>query len=141
MSAPVLLEYDVEGDDFMAAGAASNNIKETLKMLGVDSKISRRAAVVTYELEINLVIHAGGGKLMANIYPEKVEIISEDSGPGIPDTEKAVQEGFSTATDKIREMGFGAGMGLPNIKKNSDIFNLTSEVGTGTKVTATINLA
>jgi len=135
---PVSLEYSVEGDDFLAAGEASNNIKETLKMLGVPSPICRRAAVVTYEMEMNLVIHAGGGTLKAMIYPDKLEILTIDQGPGIPDVEKALQEGWSTAPDHIREMGFGAGMGLPNIRKNSDIFEIQTEVGRGTTVRSVI---
>lgn len=134
MGAPVCLEYRIEGNDYMEAGAASNNIKNTLKMLGIDSKICRRAAVITYEAEMNLVIHAGGGILKAVISEDKVELSAEDEGPGIPDKEKAMTEGFTTASDQAREMGFGAGMGLPNIKKNSDDFELESEPGKGTKV-------
>lgn len=138
MDGPVCLEYQVEGDDFLAAGEASNNIKETLKMLGVPSGICRRAAVVTYEVEMNLVIHAGGGILKASISPERLVILAEDQGPGIPDVSLAIQEGFSTAPDHIREMGFGAGMGLPNIKRNSDEFGIETEVGRGTTVRSVI---
>ena len=136
MGAPVCLEYRIEGNDFMVAGAASNNIKNTLKMLGIDSGICRRVAIITYEAEINLVIHAGGGMLKAEIYEDHVVLIAEDQGPGIADISKAMTEGFTTASDQAREMGFGAGMGLPNIKRNSDVFNIESEVGVGTKVKA-----
>lgn len=138
MSAPVCLEYRIEGNDFMVAGAASNNIKNTLKMLGVASDICRRTAIITYEAEINLVIHAGGGMLKAIISEDHVELIAEDHGPGIADISKAMTEGYSTATDEAREMGFGAGMGLPNIKRNCDEFNIESEVGKGTTLTCVV---
>ena len=138
MGAPVCLEYRIEGNDFMVAGAASNNIKNTLKMLGIDSGICRRVAIITYEAEINLVIHAGGGMLKAEIYEDHVVLIAEDHGPGIADISKAMTEGYTTASDQAREMGFGAGMGLPNIKRNSDVFNIESEVGVGTTLTCTV---
>jgi anti-sigma regulatory factor (Ser/Thr protein kinase) len=132
LEGPISLEFEVEGEDFLAAGEASNQIKETLKMLGVPSVLCRRAAVITYEAEMNLVIHAGGGRLRAEITPERLEIVAEDQGPGIPDVNLALQEGWSTAPDRIREMGFGAGMGLPNIARNSDEFQIDSVVGRGT---------
>jgi len=132
------VEFTVRGDDFLAAGEASNQIKETLIMLGVPSPISRRASVITYEAEMNLVIHSGGGSLRAVITPDKLTIQSTDRGPGIPDLHLAMREGFSTAPDRVREMGFGAGMGLPNIKRNSDSLEIESEVGKGTTLTATI---
>ena len=138
MGAPVCLEYRIEGNDFMVAGAASNNIKNTLKMLGIPSDVCRRTAVITYEAEINLVIHGGGGILKAEITEDRVEILVEDEGPGIADIKKAMTEGYSTATEQAREMGFGAGMGLPNIKKNSDIFKIESEVGKGTTLNCTV---
>jgi serine/threonine-protein kinase RsbT len=139
LSAPVCQEYRIEGNDYMDAGAASNNIKNTLKMLGLSSDICRRAAVVTYEAEMNLVIHAGGGTLKAVIYEDHVELYAIDEGPGIPDVGKAMTEGYTTASDAAREMGFGAGMGLPNIKKNSDEFELKTEVGKGTTIKSTIH--
>jgi serine/threonine-protein kinase RsbT len=139
LSAPVCQEYRIEGNDYMDAGAASNNIKNTLKMLGLSSDICRRAAVVTYEAEMNLVIHAGGGTLKAVIYEDHVELYAIDEGPGIPDVDKAMTEGFTTASDAAREMGFGAGMGLPNIKKNSDEFELKTEVGKGTTIKSIIH--
>lgn len=138
MSAPVCQEYRIEGNDYVDAGAASNNIKNTLKMLGLSSDICRRAAVVTYEAEMNLVIHAGGCTLKAVIFEDHVELYAIDEGPGIPDVDKAMTEGFTTASDAAREMGFGAGMGLPNIKKNSDAFDLQTEVGKGTTIKSTI---
>ncbi|MDR1516337.1 MAG: anti-sigma regulatory factor [Synergistaceae bacterium] len=140
MADPIHLEYEIAADDYMAAGAASNSIKEALKMLGVPTAISRRAAIITYEAEMNLVIHGGGGKIVANIDESSVELMTIDQGPGIPDVEKAVQEGFTTAGDRAREMGFGAGMGLPNIKRNADVFEIFTEVGAGTTLRTVINL-
>ena len=138
MAAPVCLEYRIEGNDFMVAGAASNNIKNTLKMLGISSSVCTRVAIIAYEAEINLVIHGGGGVLKAEITEDRVALTAADEGPGIADIEKAMTEGFSTATEYAREMGFGAGMGLPNIKKNSDEFNIESEVGKGTRLYSTV---
>lgn len=138
MGAPVCLEYRIEGNDFMVAGAASNNIKNTLKMLGIASDICRRVAIITYEAEINLVIHAGGDMLQALISEDHVDLVIRDEGPGIADINKAMTEGYSTATEQAREMGFGAGMGLPNIKRNSDTFDIESEVGKGTTLRSTV---
>jgi anti-sigma regulatory factor (Ser/Thr protein kinase) len=136
---PLDLEYDVVSDDYQTAGEASNNLKETLKMLGIASSICRRAAIIAYEAEMNLVIHGGGGRIIANIDEYKIEIKTVDRGPGIPDVALAIQEGYTTASDHAREMGFGAGMGLPNIKRNADIFEITSEVGKGTTLRTVIN--
>jgi anti-sigma regulatory factor (Ser/Thr protein kinase) len=138
---PLDLEYDIVADDYQTAGEASSNLKETLKMLGISSSICRRAAIITYEAEMNLVIHGGGGRIIANIDESKIEIKTVDQGPGIPDVALAIQEGYTTASDQAREMGFGAGMGLPNIKRNSDIFEITTEVGKGTTLRTVINLA
>ncbi|MCC8183835.1 anti-sigma regulatory factor [Cloacibacillus porcorum] len=138
MGAPVCLEYRIEGNDFMVAGAASNNIKNTLKMLGIASEVCRRVAIITYEAEINLVIHAGGGTLQAMISEDHVDLVVKDEGPGIADISKAMTAGYSTATEQAREMGFGAGMGLPNIKRNSDTFEIESEVGKGTTLRSTV---
>jgi anti-sigma regulatory factor (Ser/Thr protein kinase) len=140
MADPIHLEYEVAADDYMSAGAASNSVKEALKMLGVPTAISRRAAIITYEAEMNLVIHGGGGKIVANIDENSVELMTIDEGPGIPDVDKAVKEGFTTAGDRAREMGFGAGMGLPNIKRNADVFEIFTEVGAGTTLRTVINL-
>lgn len=141
MAGPIFMEYDIAADDYLAAGAASNSIKEALKMLGVSSSICRRAAIITYEAEMNLVIHGGGGKISANIDENNVEIKTVDEGPGIPDLDLAVKEGYTTASDQAREMGFGAGMGLPNIKRNADLFEIDSEVGKGTKLRTVINFS
>ena len=138
MGAPVCLEYRIEGNDFMVAGAASNNIKNTLKMLGIASDVCRRVAIITYEAEINLVIHAGGGTLQAMISEDHVDLVVKDEGPGLADISKAMTAGYSTATEQAREMGFGAGMGLPNIKRNSDTFEIESEVGKGTTLRSTV---
>ena len=138
MGAPVCLEYRIEGNDFMVAGAASNNIKNTLKMLGIAFEVCRRVAIITYEAEINLVIHAGGGTLQAMISEDHVDLVVKDEGPGIADISKAMTAGYSTATEQAREMGFGAGMGLPNIKRNSDTFEIESEVGKGTTLRSTV---
>ena len=138
MGAPVCLEYRIEGNDFMVAGAASNNIKNTLKMLGIASDVCRRVAIITYEAEINLVIHAGGGTLQAMISEDHVDLVVKDEGPGIADISKAMTAGYSTATEQAREMGFGAGMRLPNIKRNSDTFEIESEVGKGTTLRSTV---
>lgn len=116
--------YKVNANDFVAAGKASSAIKNTLKSLGIDASIIRKIAIISYEAEMNIVIHSYGGKLYCDIYENKIVIISEDTGPGIKDLDMAMTEGFSTATDNIRELGFGAGMGLPNIKKFADNFNI-----------------
>ena len=141
MAAPVCLEYRIEGNNFMTAGTASNNIKNTLKMLGIQSEVCRRAAVIAYEAEINLVIHANGGILKAVISEDRLEITAKDEGPGIPDIEQAMTEGYTTASNQAREMGFGAGMGLPNMKKYSDELNITSRLGEGTTVEIVIYIA
>lgn len=139
MSAPLILEFTIEGDDYSAAGAASNNIKNTLKMLGINSAICRRAAVILYEAEMNLVIHGGGGVIKAEINQQSVILHAIDHGKGISDIEKAMTEGYTTAGEQAREMGFGAGMGLPNMQRNSDNFEITSTVGKGTTIKALIN--
>lgn len=138
MAAPVFMEYRIEGNNFMTAGTASNNIKNTLKMLGIQSDVCRRAAVIAYEAEINLVIHADGGTLKAVISEDRLEITAKDEGPGIPDIEQAMTEGYTTASNQAREMGFGAGMGLPNIKRNSDLFEIESVPGAGTVLRSTV---
>lgn len=138
---PYAEEYAINPGDFSAIGEASTKFKATLAMLGVPSDVVRRASIVAYEAEMNVLIHGGGGKIQLAVYPDSIELKASDKGPGIPDVQKAMQEGFSTATDDIRELGFGAGMGLPNIKRNSDAMNLETEVGKGTVLTATINFA
>lgn len=131
--------YNVIANDFMVAGKGSSAIKSSLKSFGIDANIVRKIAIISYEAEINLVIHSYGGKLHCDIYENKIVITSEDKGPGIKDINMAMKEGFSTATESIRELGFGAGMGLPNIKKYSDQLEIMTE-STGTKIIVTINL-
>lgn len=133
------LEFDVAGNNFVSAGSASNEVKATLKKMGIDSAIIRKVAIAMYEGEINMVIHAGGGKAVVDIYEDKINVVLEDNGPGIADISLAMKEGYSTAPDTIREQGFGAGMGLPNMKRYADIFNITSTVNVGTKVDMTVN--
>ncbi|MDR1731510.1 MAG: anti-sigma regulatory factor [Synergistaceae bacterium] len=140
MSSAYVESYVVDGNELVAIGEASTKIKAVLKMLGISSDLIRRAAIVAYEAEMNLVIHGGGGSMSLEVGPGSIKILAVDTGPGIPDINKAMTEGFSTASDKIREMGFGAGMGLPNIKRNSDNFELTSEVGKGTTLKSEILL-
>lgn len=132
------LEFIVAKEDFSKAGEASSSIKKTLKKLGIDSKIIRRVAIVTYESEMNIVIHSEGGTISVDIDTEKIKIQALDQGPGISDTDKAMEIGFSTATQKVREMGFGAGMGLPNIQRNSDRFEISSKIDKYTKIESLI---
>ncbi|MEW6032445.1 MAG: ATP-binding protein [Bacillota bacterium] len=134
------MSFSVEGRDFKASGEPSRRIKRTLEQIGLDWSVVRRASVVFYEAEMNIVIHARRGTLRAEISPGRVVMVAEDEGPGIPDVALAMREGFSTAPAEIREMGFGAGMGLPNIKKHSDSMEIETEVGKGTRVVAVINV-
>ena len=133
-------KYTVDGNDFTIAGEASANIKKTLKQLGMNPDIIRNVAIAVYEGEINLVIHAKGGEIFADISSEKITVKLCDNGPGIPDIEKAMQAGYSTADEKVRELGFGAGMGLPNMKKYSDEMTIESEVGKGTTILMTFHI-
>lgn len=134
------LEFDVAGNNFVSAGSASDEVKKTLKMLGVDPVAVRKVAIAMYEGEINMVIHAGGGKASVDIDTDKVKIVLADEGPGIPDIALAMKDGYSTAPDAIRDLGFGAGMGLPNMKKYTDEMKIDSTVGVGTTVTMVVNL-
>ncbi len=129
---PIKLHYDVDGTDFTCAGEASGKIKKALKELVFSADLTRNAAIADYEAEINLVIHGGGGVIDVEITPECISIVLEDHGPGIPDISLAMKEGYSTAPDNVRQLGFGAGMGLPNIKKYTDEMIIESEVGVGT---------
>lgn len=140
MSNAIHLHYDVSGEDFTRAGEASGSVKKRLKSLGYDPDAIRRVAIAMYEAEINMVIHAEGGYCDVDIYPDKVEILLADKGPGIPDVDKAMQEGFSTAPDNVRTLGFGAGMGLPNIKKYTDEMRIETTIGVGTNLYLTINV-
>lgn len=128
------MEFDIASGDFKRAGRASSQIKKVLKQLQVDSKIIKRIVVAIYEAEVNVVAHSLGGKLTALVNENSIEVTLTDMGPGIKDIELAMQEGFSTATKEVRDMGFGAGMGLPNIRKNTDEMKITSEWGVGTTV-------
>ena len=131
---PIALHYDVSGTDFTCAGEASGKIKKALKELGFPTSITRNVAIAVYEGEINMVIHGGGGVIDAEITPECISITLTDQGPGIPDVSLAMQEGYSTAPDNVRQLGFGAGMGLPNIKKYTDEMFIENEVGKGTTI-------
>ncbi|MCI8816808.1 MAG: anti-sigma regulatory factor [Angelakisella sp.] len=133
--------YDVPGDDFTRAGEASGAIKSALKKLGIPPQVVRKVAIAMYEGEINLVIHGGGGEIDVDIDGQRVLMVLTDHGPGIPDIGKAMEEGWSTAPDNVRSLGFGAGMGLPNMKKYTDEMKIDSTVGVGTTVTMVVNLA
>lgn len=132
--------YDVPGNDFTHAGEASGSVKKILKQLGFSPDVIRRASIAMYEAEINMVIHAGGGVADVKISPEKIDIDLVDNGPGIEDLDLAMKEGYSTAPDAIRALGFGAGMGLPNIKKYSDDLRIETKVGMGTALHMTVNV-
>ena len=134
------LHFDVSGEDFTRAGEASGKVKAKLKQLGIAPDAVRRVAIALYEGEINLVIHAGGGEIDVEISPENIKMVLSDKGPGIADVEKAMTEGFSTATESIRSLGFGAGMGLPNMKKYSDEMRIDTKLGEGTRIFMQINL-
>lgn len=127
-------EYPIEGGNFLKAGSASSQLKKILKQLNVDPRIIKRVVVAAYEAEVNVVAHAYKGDIIIDIDTSRICIQLIDEGPGIPDIDRAMQMGFSTASPEVREMGFGAGMGLPNIKSNSDELTITSEVGKGTTV-------
>lgn len=135
----IKLEYEIIKNDFTRAGKASSSIKKVLTQLGIDSKVVRKTAIVTYEAEINIVIHSEGGIITVLINPNNIEIIARDRGPGIKDIDLAMQEGFSTAPNNVRELGFGAGMGLPNMKKYSDCFYIDSKYGEYTIVKMKMN--
>lgn len=126
------LEFDIASGDFSQAGQASSRIKKVLKQLQVDPKVIKRIVVAVYEAEVNVVAHSHGGQIIAVFSNDHIEITVQDCGPGIADIGKAMTEGFSTASKKVRDMGFGAGMGLPNIKKNTDELSIESTVGKGT---------
>ena len=134
------LKYLVNGDNFTSAGEASVDVKRALRELGFDATVIRRVAIAMYEGEINMVIHADGGEADVEVLSDKIIITLADKGPGIPDIEQAMQEGFSTAPDNIRSLGFGAGMGLPNMKRYTDNLEIESEVGVGTTVRMTVNV-
>ncbi len=141
MSEPLIFRFNVDGEDFTSAGQASVQIKKNLRQLGISPETIRRVSIAMYEGEINMVIHAGGGEATVSVNEDFIEIVLADKGPGIKSIEQAMQEGFSTATDMIRSLGFGAGMGLPNMKRYTDFMDIKSEVGVGTTITMRVNLA
>ena len=134
------IEYKITGGDFTHAGYASSQVKKMLKQLGVNSTVIKRVVVCLYEAEVNIVAHAYDGSISISLDADTISMKLTDRGPGIGDIEQAMTRGFSTASPQVREMGFGAGMGLPNIKANADSFIITSEPGVGTTLQITINL-
>ena len=136
----MIKKYLLSGEDFSLAGEASSNFKGILKKLGIDAMVIRRVAIAMYEAEINTIVHGKGGECEAEISGGKISLVFRDNGPGIENIDLAMQEGYSTATDEIRELGFGAGMGLPNIKRYTDDMQIETQPGKGTKLTLTINL-
>ncbi len=135
MSEPIRFHFNIDGEDFTSAGKASVQVKKMLRQLDFDAETIRRVSVAMYEGEINMVIHANGGAADIVVWDEKIEVILADTGPGIPDVSLAMQEGYSTAKENIRSLGFGAGMGLPNMKRYSDDLRIDTVVGQGTTVT------
>lgn len=135
MSQALTFRYEIDGDDFTRAGEASSSMKNKLKQLGLDSDVIRKVAIAMYEGEINMVIHADGGKITVTVSDTEITMVLSDTGPGIPDVEKAMQEGYSTARPEVRSLGFGAGMGLPNMKKYTDEMQIDTTVGRGTTIT------
>ena len=140
MSEQLHFHFDVDGNDFTSAGHASVSVKKNLRRLGLDPETIRKVSIAMYEGEINMVIHAGGGEADVYIDEQKITIVLADKGPGIENIELAMKDGYSTAPDNIRSLGFGAGMGLPNMKRYSDTLTLESELGKGTTVTMTVNI-
>lgn len=138
MNDEIILTYDISAEDFTRAGEASSDVKKMLKQIGVAPEIVRKVAIAMYEGEINMVIHADGGKITVTISPTQIHMVLADNGPGIADIDQAMQAGYSTAPDNIRSLGFGAGMGLPNMKKYSDEMTIDSVVGEGTTVTMVV---
>lgn len=140
MSEALTFRYEVDGSDFSSAGQASVLVKKNLRQLGMSPDIIRKVSIAMYEGEINMVIHAGGGVATVKVTEDKIVIILEDHGNGIADISQAMQEGYSTAPESVRSLGFGAGMGLPNMKRYTDEMEIQSEVGVGTTITMTVNI-
>ena len=140
MSEALVFTFNVDGDDFTSAGQASVQVKKNLRQLGISPETIRKVSIAMYEGEINMVIHAGGGEADVLVFEDHIEIHLIDKGPGIADIKLAMQEGFSTAPDNIRSLGFGAGMGLPNMKRYTDFMEIESEVGKGTHILMKVNL-
>ena len=140
MEDAIVLTYDISAEDFTRAGEASSDVKRKLKQMGVDPEAIRKVAIAMYEGEINMVIHAKGGLITVEMTPQQIKMILADVGPGIPDVELAMQAGYSTAPDEIRSLGFGAGMGLPNMKKYSDEMEIDTRLGEGTTITMIVKI-
>lgn len=140
MSETIKFHFDVDGENFSSAGEASVMVKKKLRQLGYPPDVIRKVSIAMYEGEINMVIHADGGTADVEVLEDEIVIVLSDHGPGIPNVELAMQEGYSTARDNIRALGFGAGMGLPNMKKYTDYMNIETEVGVGTTITMKVNL-
>lgn len=140
MSEALQFHFSVDGENFTSAGQASVQVKKNLRQLGLSPEIIRRVSIAMYEGEINMVIHAGGGEADVFVYEDRIEIVLADHGPGIKNIEQAMQEGFSTAPDAIRSLGFGAGMGLPNMKRYTDSMKIDTVVGEGTTITMSVDL-
>ena len=140
MAEAVRFHFDVDGSDFSSAGAASVAVKKKLRQLGYPPEVIRKVSIAMYEGEINMVIHANGGTADVDVYDEVIVITLSDKGPGIPNVELAMKEGYSTARDNIRNLGFGAGMGLPNMKKYTDSMEIDTVVGEGTTIVMKVNL-
>ena len=141
MSEPIRFRFNIDGEDFTSAGKASVQVKKLLRQLDFDADTIRRVSVAMYEGEINMVIHADGGEADVLVWDDQIKVILADKGPGIPDIELAMQEGYSTAKDNIRALGFGAGMGLPNMKRYSDEMQIDTGLGQGTTVTMSFQVA
>ena len=140
MEDAIVLSYAISGEDFTQAGEASSDVKKKLKQMGVSPEAVRKVAIAMYEGEINMVIHANGGEITVTITPEEICMVLDDVGPGIPDVDLAMQAGYSTAPDEIRSLGFGAGMGLPNMKKYTDSMEIDTRIGEGTKITMVVKI-
>ena len=140
MDGQLTFRYMIDGDDFTRAGEASSSVKNKLKMLGLSTDVIRRVAIAMYEGEINMVIHADGGRITVTVADTEITMVLSDTGPGIPDVEQAMQEGYSTAREEVRSLGFGAGMGLPNMKRYTDEMRIDTVVGQGTTITMKVNI-
>ena len=139
MCEKLVFNYVISGDDFTRAGEASSDVKNKLKVMGIDNNVIRKVAIAMYEGEINMVIHANGGNITVEIGPDNIRMILADTGPGIADIDKAMEQGYSTAPEEVRALGFGAGMGLPNMKKYSDYMDIDTTIGVGTTVTMDVH--
>lgn len=140
MDGQLTFRYMIDGDDFTRAGEASSSVKNKLKMLGLSTDVIRRVPIAMYEGEINMVIHADGGRITVTVSDTEITMVLSDTGPGIPDVEQAMQEGYSTAREEVRSLGFGAGMGLPNMKRYTDEMRIDTVVGQGTTITMKVNI-